>query len=223
MAKEIREFSDRNGTGIIPNKQIGETYITTTNESPSSLFGGTWELVRTFYGGELIAFGNITSSGANKTFNQDATIEFSNGNVTNRNPYYKSYIDDVLSTKNGTFLVKTKGIVGFVDCHITWSGSGSCTGFWWRGGQTTFPLPDGVTMTYSGSMTGRIGGTYGGSSNYYQYYVENDPTDGEFYVNPSAVVYGGNFNLGAGGVTSIISVKVYAKNGASYLWKKISD
>lgn len=220
----IREYKIVDGqlvhSPIEPVYEIGHIYASSENVDLTSLYGGEWELINTYNGGELIAYANVSATGGTAIGNS-VTKPFSDASIGTHNANITSYVDDVLTYSAGAPLIKTKNIVGFVEAevHLAGLGSNNLYGMWWQGNANT--LPQGVSLL-SGSLylsTGPIGYSYGGTSNKYCYKVAGE---GEFFVNPSFYPYGGSFTPGAGGTYSCLSVKVFAKAGKTYVWKRVA-
>lgn len=204
---------------------IGAIVYTTTNENPSTKFGGQWEKVRTYTGGELIAWGVQESTSNSVVFTKNTNYAWSDPAInTNKSAVIENYIDGILTAQGGAIYVSPKGIVGMVEAECTLSGLGyeGITGIWWNGNQN--PLPTGVTIYPRGNghlLGSPIGYSYGGNTTIYKYKVDNGITD-EFYVNPTFKPYNGNFAPCNGGVTSSLQVKAYARYGLTYMWKRMS-
>jgi len=221
-----------NGEPLISNQEIlnlvypvGSTYISQNNENPSSKFGGTWEQMRTFYGGELIAFAAVQASGGTSIANTTAT-GFGAAATGTKTHKITNYIDGILSAGNGAIKVQTKGIVGMIDANMSISGLGSaagCRGIWFMGNNNELPanvdLLPGNGM--NGLYTGPYGANYGGAAHDYIYKVDTDE-DIEFYVNPKFEAYGSAMQLSQSGTGCFLLVKAYARHGTSYMWKRIS-
>ena len=214
-----------------PYYPVGASYFNDDpNKDPSVSFGGTWEKVRTFYGGELIAFACVTALGVHVV---DPNIDTSFGadamgteNAGTKYWYITNYIDDIIIKGNGAVKINTKGIVGMVEatCQITGLGGTNQTGIWFNGNNNA--LPSNVEMYPSNNnntlMSGPIGTVYGGCSNNYIYKVLDD-TNTTFSVNPRFRAYNGGMTINSGGTKSSLLVKVYAKPNVSYMWRKISN
>ena len=168
-------------------------------------------------GGRLLAYGVAYNGSSNSTvINKDNLIDFSNSLIPNKIFNIKNVEEEVLIGQSGAFRVKTKGVVGMVKAtmYLTGVGQSGFTGFWWGGNSNE--LPDGVNLlNLNGSnvlTTGPTSGAYGGSSNSYIYSVEeNTPVDTEFFVNPVASCYGGNFIPASGGTRCTLIIEVYSK------------
>ena len=204
---------------------IGAIYLSANNVNPAAQLGGSWNPYRTFYGGELLAFGTAynTASGVIGTDDVPAGTVFCFANVGKNHAYsIKSYVDGVMRGQDGTIVIQTKGVVGFVEADAVIGGLGGSglAGFWWDQNQNA--LPTGVTLSPSGTLlTGPVGATWGGNQNKYFYTVDTT-SDVGFYVNPMLIPYGGQFTPAAGGITCRLLVKAYAKYGTSYLWQRIA-
>ena len=200
---------------------IGATYYTSEDVNPSTLFGGTWEKVRTLYGGELVAFGSCASNSSSKVFASNGTLAFSD--IENMAYNVTNFGDEILAGSSGTICVYPRGIVGMIEVTETLSGLGGSglTGLWWKGNYNT--LPSGVTMLPSSSFnaitTGPIGVAYGGGVHSFIYKIDEGVTD-YFFVNPVCSPYGGTYQPCSGGVGSSLLVKAYARQGKTYEWKR---
>lgn len=206
---------------------IGSVIYNSTGTNPSSYLGyGTWERVRTFYGGELLgyAIAYTTDNGTLQTSGTD--YAFSDSSVGPKSYYVQNYLSGVLAGDSGTIKVQTKGIVGMIEAFISISGFGDSgiRGFWWTIANKN-ALPSGVSIWSSGNrgvlLTGPIDNNYGGNSNTYIYDVTTN-SDVSFYVNPIYKPYNGAFTPGSGGVGNQLIVKAYAKGGTNYMWKRVS-
>ena len=168
-------------------------------------------------GGRLLAYGVAYNGSSNSTaINKDNLIDFSNSLIPNKVFNIKNIGEEVLIGQSGTFRVKTKGVVGMIKAtmYLTGVGQSGFTGFWWGGNSNE--LPDGVNLLNLNELnvltTGPTSGAYGGSSNSYIYSVEeNTPVDTEFFVNPVASCYGGNFIPASGGTRCTLIIEVYSK------------
>ena len=193
---------------------------------PSTYFEGTWEKQEMFLGGELIAFGSGTSTASNlSSIAPNSTLAFSDIKIPNKEFSITNYIDDILTQASGTLYLKPKNVVGLIDIDISFGGLAGTTfdGLWFRGNSND--LPNGVNIIAGyGALMNLNKNTYGSVANNYQYKVDEDAifkdTDG-FFINPSAIVYNGDFTPCSGGVRSFLAVKVLAKKGAT-IWKRIS-
>lgn len=207
---------------------IGSIYTSKNNVNPSSLFGGTWKLIRSTSGGELIAFGTVTASGEAEKEMQDRTYYcFSDHEVSYyKTPMIRNYVDGILTYDSGTLRCYTKGIAGFVKCQVYISGWCSSTNqaIWFAGNGND--IPSGVTYLHGISGGGiLVGGAassngYGGQGMTHYYSVETDE-DVNFFINPQFCPYNGNMIGCRGGVKSSLMVEVYAKPGYC-LWQRIA-
>ena len=220
------ELADNDGSNAINVSEIlknlhpvGSVLCYEDNTNPNNLFDGEWKLIKSYSGGELIAYASVNAvngtqiaSNVRKSF-ADVEIGSKTYNVVN-------YVDGILTGTAGTILVKPQGIVGMVDAemHVAGMGASGMYGLWWHENSNT--LPSGVSMIsgYSYLSTGPIGATYGGTSAKYFYKVDN--ATGEFFVNPTFAPYGGAFTPSISGTLSHLVVKAYAKAGKTYIWKR---
>ena len=210
---------------------VGSVYYTTsTNFNPGNTFGGEWELVRTFYGGELIAFGNGYNTGmqANIVL-KDVSLSFSDAKIPNKAFEITNYIDGIIdyntTVQNGSFWIQPKGIAGMIKAVFTISGLGGsgCVGMWFHGNSN--PLPTGVSLlrTYENIISGPPSGNYGGCSQEYIYKISDEASvDANFFVNPTASPYGGSFAPAQAGTKCSLQIQVFSKSGINYMWKRIS-
>ena len=82
---------------------------------------------RTFYGGELLAFGSLYNNGNGNTLTTTYTglSDLFNGidsSITN-------YVSDILSVQSNAIKVSIKNLVGF-DVHLSGHCSNNCYGIW---------------------------------------------------------------------------------------------
>ncbi len=227
--KSITTLDNSNNTldNVYP---VGSIYMSSENVSPSTIYGGSWNLKRTFYGGELIAFGSVMNGSINNDspVNDQEYCSFADNRIPNKVYDVTNYVDNILNANSGTILVKPQGIVGLVEAemYISGYGSNSLRGFWW--GSNGNSLPTGISIFPSDGLnflsTGPIDYNYGGNSNTYFYKVTNQAAeDTSFYVNPTFVPYGGgSFTPAKGGVKCYLMVKAYAKAGINYMWERVS-
>lgn len=85
-------------------------------------------------------------------------------------------------------------------------------------------LPSGVTLIGSPNYLKSVGlsNRYGGTTFKYFYKVTSTSTSDNFYLNPRFESYpgGSNFYPGDGGVGYGANVKVFAKGGTRYMWRR---
>lgn len=208
---------------------VGSVIFNSNNINPKTYLNyGTWECQRVFYGGELLAFGLVTTDtgGTEQTANtyycfSDPSFGEKKYEIVNMTSL------NILEGSSGTAQVHTRGVVGFVEAEMYVSGLGSegMKGHWW-GAENNNTLPDGVyllgTWARRPLLTGPIGSNYGGNSNTYFYNVETN-SDVSFFVNPKVAPYNaGTFLPSGGGVGCQLKVKVYAKHGTNYMWKRVN-
>ena len=214
-------FKEGNPIGYYP---VGAIYSSESDVNPGTLFGGTWQLMRTFYGGELVAYGTAwNSESIDKTFDANTYYGISDvlGGVYTDSLH--NYIPDILTGSSGTIWVQTKGIVGLVEANLEISGctdNSGCNGIWFYTHNKN-TLPAGVILRGGGTLH-TVSGYYGGNSTRYFYDIANNDTGTSFFVNPQWTPYGGSFRPCLSGVRSILQVKAFAKGGTTYMWKRIA-
>ena len=98
---------------------VGTYYTTENSTNPSSKLGGTWELVRQTYGGELLAFG--VANNDNDKSAMSGGMKFSDLGI--KKDMLVDYSGQtVLEFSAGTWLVHSRGIVGLVKANAIISG-----------------------------------------------------------------------------------------------------
>lgn len=200
---------------------VGSIYTSQDSTNPKDLFGGEWELIRTYAGGELLAYVTVSASGGSECA-QNTDVAFSDSRVGTKSAagqHYNTGVNSeyVLGYESGTIMCYPRGIVGMVEADIYLTGSGSH--LWFHGNYNT--LPSGVELISGRQFlaTGTAGG-YGGNSNKYIYKVEGATEN--FFINPLFSPYNGAFLFSSGGTISWLTAKAYAKPGISYVWKRTS-
>lgn len=200
---------------------IGSHYVSEDGTNPGNKFGGTWELVRRTYGGELLAYGvakNTTTGSTTWTGNQYRPMSDLGISVDIREDYSGQ---NVLWFDSGAWRLYPQGIVGMVKYTAIVTGlSQGNYGFWWSGNDGG--VPSGVSMSPSSRcplLGGIIANGYGGCLMTYYYKIEPGTT-ANFYLNPKFAPYNGNFMPGGGGVGICAEVEVYAATGLHYIWKR---
>lgn len=213
-------FKEGNPMGYYP---IGGIYMSSDNTDPGELFGGTWELERRFYGGELLAYGSCWN---------DSPCSFQGVNGTDYGfsdslyggtfaSHIQNYLPDVLTPSSGTIWVQTKGVIGLIEADVEISGGNSgCTGIWFLS-KNKNTLPSFVRLS-GGQGLLAVTGTYSGASTKYFYDISDTDAGTDFFVNPMWKPYGGNFNPGIAGTKSTLHIKAYAKGKVAYVWKRIA-
>lgn len=208
---------------------VNSIIFNTDNINPETYLGyGTWECQRVFYGGELLAFGLVTTNSLGTDQTANTYYGFSDPSYGDKEYEIVNMTSlTVLEGTSGTAQVHTRGVVGFVEAEMYISGLGTegIKGHWWSD-ENNNTLPDGVYLLGTDArrplLTGPIGVNYGGNSNTYFYNVETN-SDVSFFVNPKAAPYNsGTFLPSGGGVGCQLKVKVYAKSGTNYMWKRVS-
>lgn len=200
---------------------IGTTYVNDTN--PSALFGGTWEQVKTFAGGELLAYGWAYNGSTNNTkMNKDENLTFSNTIIPNKKYSITNYLENILIFDSGTFKINTKNIVGLIEADINFSGSFEGNGgIWWKGNENALPQGISIDTQGTGPLSYGANNTYSTCSKKYFYSIDESVTENlNFYVNPIGTIYNSSFTPCDGGVKCELLVKIYAKKNLTYLWKR---
>lgn len=214
-------FREGNPMGYYP---IGGIYTSSDNTDPSELFGGTWRLMRRFYGGELLAYGtawNSTNSDITCNANTNYGISDVLGGIFSS--HLCNHMPDILTASSGTIWVQTKGVVGLVEATIEISGqtdNSGCYGIWFIE-ENKNPLPSPVILTGGGALKS-INGYYSGNSSTYFYNVSDDDVGTNFFVNPIWQPYGGSLKPCRSGIKSTLQVKAYAKGKVTYMWERIA-
>ena len=232
----LKIFKNKGESGAIPanadnlNYNFKEvhpvnSYFYTSNENfnPNTELGGTWMLEKKYYGGELISLASVCNNSSNSNaIPENGTIAFSDSYIPEKAYDIKTF-DDIVSFDSGTFLIKTKGIVGFVEAYIYisfFNDTEKYGNIWWQNNLNT--LPANIKMSSGLQMsTATAPGNYGGASNTYTYILDdNISQDAEFYVNPGIKAYNTSLKPAAYGVKCSLIVKVYSKMGKHYVWKR---
>ena len=201
---------------------IGSVIYNNTNTNPSTYLGyGTWELGRTFYGGELIGYALVELDSVGTVQTSGVDYAFSDPSVGNKKYTVENYVPNILTGGSGAILVTPQNIAGFIEATVYISGLGSSglRGFWW-GAANWNDLPSGVHIFGNGRaplLTGPIDANYGGNSCTYFYKIDEGVTD-TFFINPRYRPYNGSFTPGQGGVGCKMYVKAFARAGTTYTW-----
>lgn len=205
---------------------VGSVIYNSNGVNPAEyLKYGTWTQTRTFYGGELLGYGVVTSTSSGSAQSASNHYNFADTSVGSKQYNVVNYLPEVITGQYGALYIKPQNIVGFIEStiYISGHGDGSTVGIWWSSSNGS-ELPEGVTCL-GGSraplLTGPIGSNYGGNSCNYFYQVEDGVTEG-FYINPQYQPYGGAITPSNGGVGCRLNVKVFAKAGTNYMWERIS-
>ena len=205
---------------------VGSVIYNSNGVNPAEyLKYGTWTQTRTFYGGELLGYGVVTSTSSGSAQSASNHYNFADTSVGSKQYNVVNYLPEVITGQYGALYIKPQNIVGFIEStmYISGHGDGNTVGIWWSSSNGS-ELPEGVTCL-GGSraplLTGPIGSNYGGNSCNYFYQVEDGVTEG-FYINPQYQPYGGAITPSNGGVGCRLNVKVFAKAGTNYMWTRIS-
>lgn len=206
---------------------VGSIYIGINNTNPNLILGfGTWELIRNYYGGELLSVatvwtnepGTLISSNTSKSFSDNSV---GGGQLSSINDFGL----DILRHESGTINVYTRGIVGFVESELTMSGYANTgnVALWWSGNENNLPAGVELMQNHDTMAITKCSNEheYGGVTNSLYYKVSTND-DIKFFVNPQFTVYSGNFTPGQGGTKCILKVKAYARSGKNYMWKRIA-
>lgn len=208
---------------------VGSIVITSTNTNPSGTYGGTWELVRRLWGGELIAVGIAKASAEAPSAMTSGTVYAFSQNYSGATKEYTTwnFLGGIFNGEAGTLKCYPNGIVGtiIVDVYLSGScesGTNSESGIWWRNSNSN-PLPAGVNMMSSDSreplsMLGKAG-DYGSAYNQYIYSLAQGVT-GDFFINPQFLCYRNPTWLTRGGTGCKLIAKAYARNESQYMWKR---
>lgn len=202
----------------------GVIFMTQEDTNPAELFGGTWEKIRTFEGGDLIAYGSARNNAtSNVEVAANVQIPFSDTKIPTKVNSIESLVDNILTFKNGTFEVQTKGIVGLIEADYTLGGlGGSGLSAIWFAASNHNPLPEGVEFLGDVSAMKTMAATFCGCTGKFLYKVNEHTDNKQFYINPQGAPYGGQFTPTSGGVRCTLSVKVYARAGKTNVWKRTS-
>lgn len=219
---QIETMIDTAKKAIYP---VGSVIYNSNNINPQTYLGyGTWQLTRTFYGGELLGYGVVYGTDVGTKQTAGVAYAFSDISLSKKEYYIQNNLNGVLTGSGGAIYIQTKGIVGMVEAFMSVSGYGGTgiKGFWWRNDNYN-ELPTGVNIWSSGKrgmlLTGPYESNYGGNSNMFLYQVTTNEDVG-FYINPLYQPYGGEFTPCAGGVGCQLMVKAYAKGGTNYMWTR---
>lgn len=159
-----------------------------------------------YKGGELIAYGIITST-ASTTLTKDEPTAFAGFSSRISDIYNMN--EEVLQYSSGAFSIVKPSIVSLIEVTTVISGSSStATGVLFSGNFNE--LPSGVTvMNYRNGIAPFV--IKYNSAIYTSYYNVNIDTDTQFFANPKFQAYGGDILSTAAGLYSYQIIKVYAK------------
>ncbi len=220
-ADNLNLLQDNVEDAIDETHGVGTTYL--SDSDPSILFGGTWEKIKTFTGGELLGHGWAYNGSTNNTkMNKDENLTFSNKIIPDKKYSITNYVDGVINFDSGTFKINTKNIVGLVEADVNFSGSfEGNAGIWWKGNENALPEQVSIDNEGTGPLSYGANNTYGSCSKKYFYVIDESVTENlNFYINPIGTIYNSSFIPCAGGVKCELLVKVYAKKNLTYLWKR---
>lgn len=202
---------------------VGSHYVSENSANPSSKLGGTWELVRRTYGGELLAYGvakNTETGSTTLPANQYCAMSDLGLSVDIKDDYSGQ---NVLWFDNGAFRIYPQGIVGMIKATSIVTGYYNTNiAIWWEGNGNS--LPTGVFMSPSDRrplLGGSDSDTYGGCI-IQHFYKVNSGVNQQFFINPSFLPYNGAFRPGTGGVGICLEVEVFAATGLHHIWKRIA-
>lgn len=167
--------------------------------------------------GGLIAVGTIWTDSVSEQMAQAAMVGWSDITST-RNHNERNFISGILeyNSTSKTYIVHTKGVVGYVKTYMTISGMGATnTSGIWFAGKNKDTLPTGVSTMENNISTGGLicfqkGTSYSGASNELDYLVEATG-DVSFTINPLWEPYQGPITPGSSGTRCLLKVEVYAK------------
>lgn len=199
---------------------VGSVFSSDQNVNPSTWLGGEWELVKKYHGGELLGFASMVATGG-ETCEANTNVSFADTKIGAKTTNITNYVENILVLEGARIKVNPQNIVGMVEAFVSMSGQGGTglLGLWWHDNNNA--LPEGVTLIggHEFLASGPAGANYGGNVNNYIYNVEGNNS---FYVNPKFSPYQGTFKPSISGTASCMQIKVYAKAGTTYMWKRIS-